>query len=249
MDPQNNQLPQQPAQPQPFGPQPGGGYPTGMPDGGNKTKLRMVVLLVTILVIALLGVVSYFAFFKKDDSSSQAAKKSSSSSEAKKATDLSTLQGLTMSLANGPEGFTAKADPAPGAKQYSYSSQDGRETCELIFGTITAESLPGDNLDAIIKPQLDQLRELGATVDGPNAGTAIVLKDATDSATTYSMPTLNFKFTYQGNEAVVHYSAVILKNGERAVVNRTCAQEGGSVNMDRLGKLDNTAKSITITKK
>lgn len=248
--------PQQPfapsAQPgQPFTPQPDGGYPTGMPvDQSNKKKLRLIVLLVTILVVAALAAVSYFAFFKKDNSGSadKAAQKSSDSSENKDAIDLATLSGLTMSLAQAPNGFTAKTDPAPGAKQYSYASADGKETCELLFGTVSAESLPGANLDAIVKPQLDQLRQLGATVEGPSAGTALVLKDSGGSDS-YRMPTLDFKFTYQGNEAVVHYSAVILTSGERAVVNRTCAQEGGSVNMDRLKSLDGTAKNIVVTKK
>lgn len=293
MDPQNNQLPQQPSdntpggmpptppqpgqqfspqpgvtpggqpqpsqfqpQPQPtpqpqqpFAPQPDGGYPTGMPaDQSNKKKLRLIVLLVSILVVAALAAVSYFAFFKKDgDLASKAAQKSSNESQDKQAVDLATLSGLTMDLPTAPEGYAPKEDPAPGAKQYSYSSADGKEKCELLFGTVNAETLPGDNLDAIVKPQLDQLRELGASVEGPNAGTALIVKGS--GSETYRLPTLDFKFSYQGNEAVVHYSAVILTSGERAVVNRTCSQEGGSVNQDRLKKLDEAAKNIVVTKK
>jgi hypothetical protein len=202
------------------------------------------------LVIAALVAVSYFAFFKKDENADDAAKKSASnSSDAKNAIDMATLQGVSMELANAPEGYTAKSNPSANTRQFSYAAQEGKQACELLFGTIPESSLPGENLDAMIKPQMEQLRKLGATVDGPNAGTALVLKDASDSKVSYSMPTLDFKFNYEGNEAVVHYSAVILTTGERAVVNRTCSQKEGSVDMNLLKALDASAKGITVTKK
>lgn len=269
MDPQNNQLPQQPTDsnpggtppPQPgqqFGPntqpgqspvpQPDGGYPTGTPGGQpDKKKLRLVVLLVSVLVVAILAVVSYFAFFKGSDTADDAAKKSSSRSEDKKAADMNTLQSVGLSLASAPQGYIEQPDPAEGVKQYIFKND--QESCVLMFGTVKAENLPGENLDAIVQPQLNVLREYGASIEGPDAGTALIVKS--NDGESYRMPTLNFKFSHEGNVAVVHYSAVILQSGERAVINRTCDRKAGTgaVDMSRLESLDNASKGIVVTKK
>lgn len=239
-----------PASPDPFASQ--SGTPLGQPGAPSNagTKRRLVVVLLIVLVAAVLGVAAYFAFFRdndSDDSAQRAASQSSSSSNAD-AIDLATLQTISMSLANPPEDYVSTDEESSPTRRYTYQGADGKETCELAFGVLTSEQLPGDNLDAIVQPQINQLREAGATIDGPSAGTALILKDATDSDITYRVPTLDFKFSFEGNNATVYYSAVILKSGERAVVNRACSVRDGQVNEDRLKTINERANQIVITK-
>ncbi len=226
-------------------PTPNAGQPMGqpmmMPAPASKKKQRIVLVLLVILGVAAIGAASYFIFFKSN-SANEAAKKSSSSSETK-ATDLSTLNKVTLTIAT-PEGYTESTTSVATAKQYT--STDGN--CSLVVGTATATELPGADLNAIVQPELEQLRKLGATISGPNAGTALALKNSASSSTKYSMPTLNFEFAQNEKHATVHYSAVILKSGDRAVVNRTCGNKTGEVDKAKMTALDNLAKNIVVTK-
>jgi hypothetical protein len=100
----------------------------------------------------------------------------------------------------------------------------------------------------MLEPQLKALRDAGAAIDGPSAGKALTLKDATDSKTTYSMPTLIFDFSKDNQHVLTHYSAVILKNTDRAVVSRACANKEGTVDQSKVTNLDNIAAKTKVTK-
>lgn len=235
-------------------PQPGlpatGGYPVGSPGDGPKNGKKGLIIALLVLVLVAAGIAGYFLFFKKEDSKSanKAAQNSSARSDTKDAIDMSTLQGAKLNLANPPAGYSDNLSQDDAYAIYAYENKENNnEVCRLILGISTPESLPGNSLDEIIKPQIEDFRKQGATVNGPDAGDALVLKDASSDAT-YLLPTLNFGFTYNGNQAVVHYSAAILKNGGRAIVNRTCTYAGESKNTDALKKLDEAAKKITVTK-
>lgn len=208
------------------------------PAAGNR---RLPVIIIAVVVLLLLAGITYFAFFRGSGNADNAAKQSSNSA-AGKGIDIAALESATLEPPETIEGFTSRQTGTSAIKDYV--AQDGN--CELIVGTVTAAQLPGDNLEAIVKPQLDQLRQAGASVKGPNPGDALLVKDAVDGSKTYRMPTLNFEFSQDNKHAIVHYSAVIMKNGDRAVINRTCINKDGPVDQNKLKALDEVAKKVAI---
>lgn len=202
---------------------------------------RLLIALLALVVVVAIGVAGYFLFLKKD-SATETAKKSTSSDSSAKA--LATLTNVSLSIPSSATGdFTETDTGISTIKQYTSSDS----TCVLIAGTLTEKELPGENIDAIINPQLDSLREAGATIDGPDAGKALIVTDSASSSTKYSMPTLKYEFSEDNKHAVVHYSAVILKSGQRAVVNRTCVNADGTVDEAKLTNLDNIAAKTIVT--
>jgi hypothetical protein len=209
----------------------------------NNRKTQLLVVIGALLLVLILVGATYFLFFKKHTTgtgqSTDAAKQSSSASSA---TDMATLKSVKLNLPASIDGYSVRATGVDSVKDYL--SNDG--VCEFIAGTVSASQLPGADLNAIVDPQLKALRDAGATVNGPNAGNALELKEAGGSKT-YSMPTLNFEFAQDKKHAAVHYSAVILAGTDRAVINRTCINKDGAVDQSRLRALDDVAKKVTIT--
>lgn len=224
-----------PTPPEPLQPQ----MPTTPP---HKRRNIIIFSIVAVLLLAGLGVAAYFLFF--NTSANQAANNSTKSASSQ-AVDLSTLNKVTATLPGGIDSYTEQAINSTTAKDYL--SDNGN--CEFVVGTVTATELPGADLNAIIEPQLQKLRDDGATVSGPTSGQALIIKDASDSSITYSMPTINFDFVKGQKRVVSHYSAVILKNGDRVIVNRICKNSsGGAVDEAALAALDTKAKEVIITK-
>jgi hypothetical protein len=204
----------------------------------SNKKLKLMVIIGSVIVVLILAVVTYFAFFHKSTSSTDAAKKSSAAVSAK---DLSSLQHVTFTIPT-LTGYTARDTGVSGAQDFV--SDDG--VCELIVGAVPVSQLPGKNLNEIVDPQIKSLKAAGATVVGPDAGKALLLT-AAGGSTSYRMPTLNFQFSNKDAHVVVHYSAAILASNDRAVVNRTCVNKSGAVDMARLDALDTIANKITVT--
>ncbi|HUC90102.1 MAG TPA: hypothetical protein VMR45_04840 [Patescibacteria group bacterium] len=242
----SNMPAQQPAMPagQPVVPATGGEMPPTMmmPAPKNKKGMKILLAILMVLAIAAIVAVSYLMFFKKDNSANQSAKKSTSSV---KATDLATLNDASLDIPGGITGYTEKTTTLTTAKDFMSADS----TCEFVVGTATSAQLPGADLDAIVKSQIDQLKALGYTVNGPTAGTALTVKDSASSSVTYSMPTVNYELANGEKHATVHYSAVIMKGSNRAFVNRSCANQQGAVDASKITALDNTAKNVVVTKK
>lgn len=216
---------------------------SSMPSGGNGRIRRLLIALLALIVVLGIGAAVYFVMFK-GDSSNDAAKKSSKSAE-KSAISMDTLNSVKLTLA--ATDATGLTDKATGVADFkTYMSDD--ELCAVSVGIVKAADLPGADLNAMIEPQLKTLRDAGAAIDGPSAGKALTLKDATDSKTTYSMPTLVFDFSKDNQHVLTHYSAVILKNTDRAVVSRACGNKEGAVDQSKVTNLDNIAAKTKVTK-
>jgi hypothetical protein len=217
---------------------------SSMPSPGGGGRIRQLLMaLAALLVVIGIGAAVYFVFFK-GDSSNDAAKKSSQSAE-KSAVDMSTLNSVKLALAaTDATGLIAKDT---GVEEFtSFTSSD--DMCAVSVGIVKAADLPGADLNAMLEPQLKALRDAGATIEGPSAGKALTLKDATDSKTTYSMPTLIFDFSKDNQHVLTHYSAVILKNTDRAVVSRACGNKEGAVDKNKVNDLDSIATKVKVTK-
>jgi hypothetical protein len=221
-------------------------HPADMPApaaGAKKMPMWLLALIigVVVLVVVLAG---YFLFFAKNDRSNgnNAAKKSSNA--AKNAVALATLTNVTInSPVSMPDTFKANDLGVATVKDYSYDNGN----CDLQFGTLTAAQLPGADVGDILAKQIKSFRDAGATVNGPNTADALLIKDSASSAV-YSMPTLSMSFKKDNRRAVSHYSAVVLKGGNRAFVSRSCVNTSGEVNMTTFNAVDAQAKNLTLTK-
>lgn len=242
--------------PQPNGmpgaPVTGSGMPTGdpmAPAGGPgmnpmQNKKSLIMLIVVVVVAVAVAAAAYFLFMKKDnrDSANNAAKNSTADVDA---TALDTLNSLTMNAPTDTKGYTDSGISSTTAKQYV--AED--ESCVLQFGTLTAEQLPGTDLGDIVARQVEAVKEAGGNLTGPDSGDALLLKDASDDSVTYSMPTLIFSYSKDDNRVKQYYSAVVLKNGDRAFVSRICGNaEAKDVPDSDLKKVNDLARNITINK-
>jgi hypothetical protein len=213
----------------------------GMNSPAPKNKNVIIIAVVVALVLA---IAAYFMFFANKDSVSDVAQQSQQSANAN-AIDMATLSSVVL---NAPVDLTGYEKSERSTETYAtYVTADG--SCELSFGTVTAAQLPGgDTAEAIVQRQINGLRDNGMTIDGPRAGEALTLADAGDSSTIYKMPTLIFDFSKDNTRGTTHYSVAVLGSGDRAVINRVCANQTGEDIVDSvLEALNVKAREVTVT--
>lgn len=252
--PQLQPLPEpQPVQPQPVLPP----EPPMQPPMRKRGRKKWVILLVLLVLAA--GALYWFVLKpsgnepkKQSDTTAKTNKPSAISDAAEEssaavsdtATELGTLQSAKLNAPGNMDGYDVLTQSETFAR---YLSKTGQK-CELGFGTLSAEELAGTDLDTIVAAQLKNIRDSGATVSGPAAGTALTLGDSADSSKKYSITTLKFELSKDDLRVKSRYSAAVLKDGRRAVVNRTCyTEDGTTVDEASMEALDATAKQITVT--
>jgi hypothetical protein len=230
------------------------------PPAPQPKRRRWPVVLIIVLLVAALAAAAYFFVFKSSDKKevdkpATSSKPSPSVSEVLKETtpaptpteQTANLATLAMVKLNAPANM-ADYTLLASADNFARYTSKAKGTCELGFGTLTADELKGDSLEAIIDAQVKALQSSGATVTGPSSGTTLELTDTNNSAKKYSLQTLQFEVAKDNVKAKSHYSAVVLTSGKRAVINRTCYTEDTSaVSDDDMTALDAAAKRITVT--
>ncbi len=215
----------------------------GMGQGRPKSAVKLLIIVGAIAATVALSAVAYFVIFAGNGSDSvKKANEQSSNSAASTAIDLSTLSNVTFSPSD-LSGYTK--DAASSSDTYTtYITSD--KTCAVGFGTVPASSFPGSTVEEMVDAQVQSLRKLGATADGPHAADALVLKSASDPGTTYKMPTLSFTFSKDGASGKVLYSIVVLKNKRLAIVNRQCGNPNGPVLDANLDAQDKKARELLV---
>lgn len=217
--------------------------------GGRSKKLLMIIILV--IVVIALGVGGYFGYkaLKKQnqkDTVSNALNQSNAKSKVSGATDISTLNSLTFNLpASAVSGLTAGPSANPNAKLYETS--DGN--CVFLYGTGNASFLPGSSVSDITNAYLDNIRKIpNATVTGPTAADPRIIPDASNASKKYSISSLTFTVV-QSNKAQTkgYYSAALIKNQDRVIVETACTNPDGAVDQSRMDSLEAAAKQLTIT--
>lgn len=224
-----------------------GGSPTPAPVPGSGPKLSLsqpMMVLALVVLVSIIVIAGYFLFFKSGGNASGAAKTSGNTSAA---TSLSTLKGITFTPPADLSNFRANTSTTAGNYSYLTKNATNEKACSLSMAIYTAAQLPGADVDAIVNPQVDKLRSLGATVHGPSAGSAVLLHDD-DGKSIYSIPTLNYEFSQDSKRATVHYSVAILKDGERAEISRQCVNASGSVDASAIAGMDNASAKITVAR-
>ncbi|HSX32562.1 MAG TPA: hypothetical protein VLF43_04825 [Candidatus Saccharimonadales bacterium] len=214
----------------------------------------VLITLIIIVLVAGVGYTGYNTFFVNDDPKTTADKPTNPTpnpaptpqptTKPAPAVDLASLNTIAINPPADLSGLTAKPIGADTVKNYI----DASGTCNLQFGTLSATDLPGNNINELVAKQLDSLRKAGATVDGPKDIDLLVLKDATDSAVTYKMPTVRISFTNGKKHGLSYYSAVILKGGTRAFISRSCVNTNGDVDQNAFNAVEAKAKQLTVTK-
>jgi hypothetical protein len=182
----------------------------------------------------------------KSGSGKDANQTSQDSSKASDAKQMSTLSLVAFAAPTDMSDYNAP-QVTGAVKTYVTKSSSDTLYCAITFGIATAAQFPGADLNAIVKPQIDNVRSLGLTVEGPETGDPLVLKNT--SSVKYSMPTLTYH-VYKGDvHELDRYSLSILTSGDRAIVSRTCANKNGTVDESMMDKLDDTAKKLLISTK
>lgn len=236
----SQQFAQQPSpvlQPNPLLQQP------GTPSGGSKKTILLVGI--GLLVVLLLGLGAFFLMKNSTPSNkvSSTAKQSTKSAD-NSAKDMSTLTHVAFAAPGDMNEYTSKTAASATQKAYTLNGVDSALRCSIVYGTFTQSELPGADIDAILKAQINSIKGAGATVTGPTAGTALEL--AGSDGKKYSMPTLEYSSTLGGLTEVDHYSVAILSSGERAVVARACVSRGTVDATAAMSKLDATAKELKL---
>ncbi len=228
-----------PAQPDQYSTTPMPSYSMQQTMPGRSLNKRRLIALMAVIVVVALGVAAYFMLSNNSDTNKKTNKAASDSSNATNATSLGALKGVTF---NAPtlDGYTLNSASTATAKIYA------KGDCSLQFGTADEKGLPGSNLGDIVDRQIKALRNNGVTITGPDAGTAIVLKSATDSNKRYSMPTLIFKASKGSDYVMSRYSVVIFASGQRAFVTRACTAKNQPVTSAAVDAIDRDAARITI---
>lgn len=214
------------------------------PPSGSKKKTWLVIAAL-LAGVAVLAAGAFFFVDKSKNNTPDASKvaQQSSQSAGAQTKEMSTLQGLTFVAPADMSAFTPKS--VTGEKNiYATKDSTDAKTCSLSFGIYSATELPGADINEILKPQLENLKKTGVTVQGPTAGEPLVVKDA--SGTSYSMPSLTFDLTKGTQHETDHYSISVLGNGKRAVVQRSCANKNGVVDPGAFSVLESTAQKVTI---
>jgi hypothetical protein len=217
----------------------GGDSMAPLPSNKKKAPRLLILIGIALIVLALL-VVIYFRFLKPSITTNDAAKKSAAA--AANADDMTKLAHVSVNVPETIAGYKARNTGDDSIKDFI--SDDG--ICEFITGTVSASELPGADLNAIIDPQVKNLKNDGATVKGPKAGNPLTIKEK-DSSKTYAMPTIDFEFAKDKKHAIVHYSAVILSSNDRVIINRTCVNKDGTIDASQMIALDTVAQNVTIT--
>lgn len=229
--------------------------PMGMasPASGMDSKKRRIVMF-AVLLLALVVLVGggYYAvkqYQKNHDKSTTnaAAKKSESSTSAP---DINTLASFTLVQppASKLTGYTVTAGSTTGETTISAPiGSDTNNACEISFGTFGQSDLPGTDIGDVVSKETTILKNDGVTVSGPNVIKALVLKNASTSAT-YSIPSVNFSYTKDGITEVANYSISELKDQSHAAVLQVCAGKDTVANLTSKlnSELVPVAEAITV---
>ena len=266
-----------PSQPQPVPvpqPQPTENY-LSTPVPGHSRRFKVFMTITFLLVLAAAGAIAYLFYSPRDDkpaqkpATTQPAPKPAEEQPAetpqppqnkpeeaeKPAEPAPAPQPAVLALgdftrasftapANIPDGYSTFDYKTPGVTAYRSADR----ACELQFGTLSAEALPGDNSNDIIGRQIQELRNKGGSFGDPTAMADLKLAHPTDpNKTSYNLPSYSFTGTMaSGRHVRTHYAVAILKDGSRAYVLRTCSSLSAPVDGAALDPVESFAAGIGL---
>lgn len=206
---------------------------------------KLAVITAAVVVVLVLAAVGYFVLTKgKNHPSANNAAQTSANHAKKTAVALDTFTGASLAVPADMSGFNNDIGTTSNHDFLTPGSSSTNGGCELGFGTQTAAQLPGATIDEVVTPGINSLKNNGVTVDGPKAGAALILKDA--SGKEYSLPTITYTFTQGNKHGATNYSLAITKDGNRTYVRRSCATNG-SIDSVKMNLLEQKAGQITVT--
>ncbi len=229
-----------------------GGMPTAPMPGGGNNKRRIVMVAVLLLALVVLVGGGWYAvkqYHKNHDknTTNAAAKKSETSTSAP---DINTLSSFTFVQppASKLSGYTVSAGQSAGQTNIAAPiGSDTDNTCQISYGVFDQNDLPGGDIGDVVSKVTVTLKNGGVSVSGPNAIKALVLKNASSSAT-YSIPSVNFSYTKDGLTEVATYSISELKNQTHAAVLQICAGKATAATLTSMlnSELAPVAAAITV---
>ncbi|HSX07633.1 MAG TPA: hypothetical protein VLG11_01950 [Candidatus Saccharimonadales bacterium] len=221
------------------------------PASQGKRVMMLVVALIVVVVLAVGGYFGYKALKKTTQKGAvgSALTQANDKLKASGAIDLSTANSVSFvapasALASaGLTEDTSVSASTPTAKEYVTADQ----TCFLTYGTNDAAHLPGSNVADIVNNYLDTVRKAGATTTSPTVADPRIFKG--DNGKQYGMPSLNLSFSQGAEHIIGDYSGVVLKSGQRAILETGCLSKTGAVDPSKLAALEPVVKQLTIAVK
>jgi hypothetical protein len=217
------------------------------PQEKNRRSLALLFTVGIIVILLLAAAAVYFIQKRNANNNGKQNGATSLDSPASNAKggDLAALSGLDFGVPADLDPYTGDSSTASGYHVYLTQGATADKGCSLEFGINSAEQLPGKDAEMAINTQVEALKSAGAAVTGPSKGPTLKLKSG-DGKSVYNVPTTNYQFAKDGKYVSVHYSLVVLKGGQRAVISRQCVNTGGAPDGGSLDKIEASAKELTI---
>lgn len=248
--------PQQPPQPAPM--------PTPPPrppqsKDGHSRRFKVIVTLVVLGMLAIAGGLTYLFVSQLNDkepekrpAASQPAEKEEEpkeetpSPEPEPQPTTTALDTFTRTTFVPPANIPAEYQPfdykVGGVSAYVTA---GRK-CELQFGLLGADRLPGNDALDVVKRQIDALRAAGNSVSDPEKTDDLKLRHTDNENNFYTMSDYVFTADMKsGRKVRSHYAVAVLKDGTRAYVLRTC-NDTNPVPAETLAATEQLAQAITL---
>lgn len=241
---------------------------------GNTSKWRYIVLKILLTVVGLAvmagaGVLAYMVLdrisggepAKKQSAQSQPAKpegqkedsKQAPAQEDKKEEQAEKPQVTELALDTFARAdFVAPPEIPDGFKPFDYkvggvtAYTTADRACELQFGKLGADRLPGNDALDVLRRQVDALRAKGNTVTDPEELVDLKLRNADDKNSLYNIK--NYAFTASmknGHHVRSHYAVAVLKDNTRAYILRICSGSG-PIAPESLAAVESMAGNITL---
>jgi hypothetical protein len=155
--------------------------------------------------------------------------------------DLTTVNDPRFIAPSNMKGYNR--DNSFAADVYDYTTSDN--ACNLQFGVVNGDDLPGTTMESIASAHLGASAEFGAVGGDPVDGKDLVLK-AVSGGQRYALRTFNFSYSRDGVNYKAAYSIALLAGGNRAYVRTYCANTGDPVSTSAFNKINSKAKEITV---
>lgn len=213
-------------------------YSSNAPGGSSRGKRLLIVFGLLALVG---GAIALFLFLGNSGNKDNSSNSNSKTKDSGVVLDLTTARDPRFVAPKDMKGYTR--DTSFVVDIYDYTTSDN--ACNLQFGVVDSDELPGTTMESIASAHLGASAEFGATGGDPVDGKDLVLK-AVSGDQRYAMRTFNFNYSRDGVNYKAAYSIALLAGGNRAYVRTYCANTGDAVSSTAFKKINDKAKEITV---
>lgn len=213
-------------------------YSSNAPGGASRGK-RLLIVFGLLALIG--GAIALFLILGNSNKGNQNNNSTEQPKDSGVVLDITTARDPRFVAPSNMKGYNR--DNSFVADIYDYTTSDN--SCNLQFGVVSSDELPGSTMESIASAHLGASAEFGATGGDPVDGKDLVL-DAVSGGQRYAMRTFNFTYSRDGVNYRAAYSIALLAGGNRAYVRTYCANTGEAVSSSAFKKINDKAKEIKV---